>query len=129
MNNSNFLYVAEYERNITLNEILHICGTQHLTGERLNRYEIAKDNSEAIDKVFLVDKGHEAGMELHCVSKNGIIWILNERKFLSGVPSLITILFGRPNQVKRLYKDCGLFVEKEILDACYEHVANNRNNL
>jgi hypothetical protein len=129
MQNANFLYVAEYEQYIPLNKILKLCGTQHLSGERLERYNYAKDNSEEIDKVFLVDKGHPAGMELHCVAKNGVIWILNERKFLNGEPSLVTILFGRPNQVKRLYEDCGLFVERHILDCCYANIMTNRNNM
>ena len=128
MNNPNFLYVAEYDKQLTLEQIYDAIGTEH-SKERADRIKLAKNvKNDEVDKTFIVDKGHPAGMELHCVTKEGRIWILNERKYLNGDPCLITVLFGRPNQVKRLYDDIGPYVDKYILDVCYKNYKEGLNN-
>lgn len=60
-----------------------------------------------IEHCFLVDKGHKDGKEIHCVTNDGIIFILNQKKYETGMPSLITYFLARQNQVKRLYDVLG----------------------
>lgn len=140
--NKNFLEVTAYET-LNIESILSACQTEHLSSERQERFELAlrlnktyegkgknkTSHQTEIDKVFLVDKGHEAGKELHCVTKKGIIFILNERKYLKGYDALITALIARKNQVKRLYEACNLKTPESILKRCavYEEKGYNED--
>lgn len=101
----------------------------HFDYERNQREILAIDLDDgcAIDKVFLVDKGHKDGKELHAVSKNGIIYILNQQKYYSKKKALVTILIARPNQMVRLYDACGLPINYNILKKCKEHQALGYN--
>lgn len=121
MNNKNFISVESYGL-IRKDYILSANATKHLN-ERSVRLAKAfeLDANSVIDHCFLVDKGHRDGKEIHCVSSNGIIYILNRDKFLSNRNALITALIARPNQVKRLYRECNLFADKSILDKCYTY--------
>lgn len=119
--NNNFLSVEEYKL-LDISSVQDALHTEHISEERQNRidkaFEInrASDGSQApIDAVFLVDKGHKDGNELHCVTENGVIYILNEWKFTKFNRGLITILFARPNQVKRLYDSCKLEMPPGIM--------------
>ena len=138
--NENFQEVILYET-LNIEDILSACQTEHLSSERKERFELAlrlnrkyegKGKNKTIrqteiDKVFLVDKGHEAGKELHCVTKKGIIFILNERKYLMGYGALITALIARRNQIIRLYKACNLYAPQEIIDRCKTYVEQGYN--
>lgn len=135
--NKNFESISLY-KTLNIEEITSTLPTEHLSKERQSRFELAlrlnrayrKDKSftqAEIDKVFLIDKGHVAGKEIHIVTKKGIIFILNERKFLNGYNSFITILLGRPNQVKRLYDACKLDCPIEILDFCSKWQSQHYN--
>lgn len=123
--NKNFLSVRRYKR-ISINDVLNTYHTLHLDSDRAKRINLAlklnewpSDKAQAeIDQVFIVDKGHKDGKELHCVSKRGIIFILNETKYIQNQNGFITALIARPNQVKRLYRDVNLSCPKEILDIC-----------
>ena len=126
--NKRFVRVQKY-KDLDIDDILSKVPTEHLSNERLERFEFskklnrvyAKDKSftqAKINRVFLVDKGHEAGAELHCITEKGIIFILNERKFINETACFITSLIGRPNQVARLYEDCGEKAPEYILDFC-----------
>jgi hypothetical protein len=92
--------------------------------ERGSRMEMVmsllKDN-DYVDQCFLVDKGHEDGREIHCVTSSGIIFVLNHEKYEAKRPCLVTILIARPSQVLRYYKGCGLWVDQSILDECIKH--------
>lgn len=114
--NDNFLDVKPY-RFIPLKVIYEQKLTRHANFERLARLKLAgKLNAfSGIDKVFLVDKGHEDGKEIHCVSRRGIIFILNEQKFLHNKSCLITVQIARTNQVLRLYKACNFYCPQRIL--------------
>ena len=136
--NKNFISVSEYKTKLSIKDIENAYETEHLSFERLERLELARKlNSEydkdkkcvqaEIDRIFLVDKGHKAGMELHCVTKKGIIFILNERKYRNGNNSFITALIGRPNQVKRLYEACNLTVAEKILNKCKYYQSQKLN--
>lgn len=127
--NKSFVSVKEFYMPLSIEDIKGQLPTEHLSEERQNRIDFAfklnrvyaKDKSfvqAEADKVFLVDKGHKDGKEIHFVTKKGIIFILNEQKFLYGKNSFVTVLLGRPNQIKRLYEACNLVVSENIIDYC-----------
>lgn len=126
--NKNFTKVILYEQPVLIEQILKEKKTRHFNEERNKRFDISISLNETnvgqaeIDKVFVVDKGHIDGEELHCVSKNGIIFILNKRKYEKHINSFITILIARPNQIKRLYDECNLKVDKDIMNCAKEHI-------
>lgn len=97
--------------------------TGHAREDRKARFNLVKslDSKPTIDNVFVVDKGHRDGKEIHCVSRKGIIYILNLRKYMTGHNSLITVMVARPNQIKRLYNSCNLFADANILKCAKKH--------
>lgn len=126
--NESFKKVNEYQ-NIPIDIVLKEFHTKHLDEERKRRLDLAIDVNDGteIEKVFWVDKGHPNGPELHCVTKKGVIFILNENKFIHKRNSLITILLARPNQVKRLYEEIHKEPPKQIIKYCYENIKCGRN--
>ena len=123
--NKNFKKVKFYSYNLTLDELKSLQYTKHM--EASNRIKLARFISGEIVETFFVDKGHKDGAELHCVSENGVIWVLNERKWLSDRPCLVTVLFGRPNQVERLFDACGLKCDDAIIERCKENLRSGLN--
>ena len=133
-NNKNFKNVQIYKGNINIENILKEQHTLHLDETRKERLNLALDLNKDklgkpanIDKIFVVDKGHQDGEELHCVSKKGIIFILNKRKYENKKKSLITVLIARPNQLQRLYDCCNLDLNKEILNNTYTYIQKGYN--
>ena len=89
-----------------LNDIINAEPTQHFSVERQKRRNEALnrllDKNDYLDCVLSVDRGHKEGCELHCITHSGLIFILNEDKFLiTNQPSLITILNARVGQLTR----------------------------
>lgn len=131
--NDNFIAVKQSDIYVGINDIYKSFFTKHIDQERRERLSRAFKLNEhngtqaPIDKVFLVDKGHKNGPELHCVSKKGIIFILNRDKFLHNENSFVTILIARPNQVIRLYRWCHLYAQKSIIDNCLRNTRNHQN--
>ena len=139
--NENFKSCKLYPNEISVKEIISQKETAHLSKEReermalawkLNREYIGKGKNKEfrqaeIDKVFIVDKGHKDGVELHCVSSKGIIFILNESKWWNSKNAFITALIGRPNQIKRLYDEAGIAVSDEILELAKRNQAAGYN--
>ena len=123
--NRNFKKVKFYSYSLTLDELKSLRYTKHM--EASNRIKLARFISGEIVETFFVDKGHKDGAELHCVSENGVIWVLNERKWLSDRPCLVTVLFGRPNQVERLFDACGLKCDDAIIERCKENLRSGLN--
>ena len=121
--NKNFASVQLFE-GITSEQLKKAGASLHIRdANRAARIEAALDydRNPVIDRAFEVDKMHVNGPEVHVVSKEGFIYIFNKDKLLKGRNALVTILIARPNQVKRLYKNCGLWVDRTILDKCREH--------
>lgn len=122
--NPSFDKVFLFSGHIRIEDVQSLEPTLHGFNDRRRRFEKARqmnmDGKEPsrFDKVFVVDKNHPDGRELHCVTRKGIIYILNEDKFIRGDYSLITVLFARRNQVKRLYEAVGLTAPKFILKWC-----------
>lgn len=130
--NKNFLKVETTNYQFEMNELLGLSKTNHLSEERatrLNKVLTFVHDSDQIDRVFWCDKGHHDGAELHCVTTSGLIFILNERKFLNGIPCLITVLLGRPNQVARLYEAVGETAPEDIIDWCIYYQWYGLNNI
>lgn len=73
-----------------------------------NVAEYEAENPGSVVDMFLVDKGHANGKEIHVIKDNGIIEIYNADKLLSGGNSFITRLIARGSQISRYYKwvDC-----------------------
>jgi len=133
--NKDFKSVNVHTR-IPIKSVLDSYYTQHLKDERKKRIDLAlklnewTDGTQAeVDAVFLVDKGHKNGKELHCVTKKGIIFILNERKYILHQNAFITALIARPNQVKRLYDNCGLHASEKILSKCRNNQISGFNKI
>lgn len=121
--NQNFESIEEYERTLSLSEILDK-QTLHISKNRIFRFNKAlelNDNSE-INKSFFVDKRHPNGPEIHNVSEKGIIFIINAK-----TKKLVTILIARPNQIKRLYMACNLKVPHKIIQYSINNVNKGYN--
>ena len=84
--------------------------TQHLI-DRLERLKIYRDD-EVFLHGFIVDKQHKNGLEVHIISENGLIYIFNlhTRKF-------ITVLNGRPQQIKRYFQQLDLKIDRKTYKA------------
>lgn len=78
--------------------------TLHIT-ERNQRIRMYIDNfGRGIPiHAFEVDKNHENGNEIHVVCHNRLVYIYN-----AVTEKLITVLYGRPAQLKRYYNGLGL---------------------
>lgn len=116
-----FLSVEEYGFPIKIEDIIRMDFSGHAADARTARFRTAerlnKHNGKQspIADVFLVDRGHKDGPELHCVTQRSIVYILNERKYREQFCPVITVLFARPGQVKRLYQSVGRKVPFKIL--------------
>lgn len=101
-----FKIIGEYKGDIFLESLIeNIRLTKHMENERLYRYNDALDcldEEDEIEKVFIVDKNHPEGEELHCITHSGIIFVLNRRKHETRAYSgLVTILIARVGQLER----------------------------
>ena len=94
--------------------------------EKVKEYE--KDFNGKIQDMFIVDRGHDAGKELHVVKNNGIVEAYNVNKLENGYPSFITRMIARPHQITRYYKWCDCFTPKYLKEIAKENEDNNRNN-
>ena len=92
----------------------------HAREDRKARFELVDmlDHEPTIDKAFVVDRGHKNGKEIHCVTKKGIIYVLNLRKYLNNYNSLVTVMVARPRQITRLYEACNLKASETIVNYC-----------
>ena len=116
---------------IDLSDILQLDHTIHWDTERFQREQVVLDlmeENEHIMKSFLVDKGHKNGKEIHCVTSSGLIFILNEKRFINKEKNpLITILIARKGQLTRLYHSCHLYVPEFLMRIAGEHQRQHLN--
>lgn len=101
--------------------------TTHYKTERQQRDEIIKKIGSApilsINGklcVFIVDKGHRNGAEIHVITENGLIYIYNQHS-----KKFITALIARPAQLLRY----GVNIPKKILDKAKEHQIKGYNEI
>lgn len=101
--------------------------TKHYEEQRNKREQLINDlgDSYIIDG-FVVDKGHENGLEVHSITNNGIIIIHN---LITG--NLITKLIARPHQIERYYESTGrekpLEYDSIIREAKWHHILGFNN--
>lgn len=133
--NSNFKSVELFDEEIDIYILLNNYGfTVHALSDRYERIdkalELNKTNGRQtpFDRIFRVDKKHEDGIELNCVTKNGIIFILNEEKFRNWEGCIVTILLSRVNQAKRLYDAVEIEFPEQIRKKCEEWEMHGFNN-
>lgn len=132
--NPNFKSVELFDEEIDINILKETNGfSEHASSERAERFQKAFELNEidgeqaSFDRIFRVDKGHPGGPELHCVTKNGIIFILNEAKYRKRENCIVTVLFARVNQAERLYKAVNIEFPKPIRKKCKEWVRHELN--
>ena len=70
--------------------------------------------------IFIVDKGHKNGVEIHVITENGIINIYNyySKKYVTG-------LIARPGQLMRY----GVVIPESVLEKARVHVSMHYNEL
>ncbi len=83
--------------------------TNHCT-DRENRFSIIKLNSWKTETGFVVDKHHPNGDEIHFISCNAEIIIVN-----ANTKKVITCLLPRPAQLERYYSAIGKQTPKGLL--------------
>ena len=93
--------------------------SNHYKNKRYKREKFIDEHLNGDGKVidsFIVDKGHEKGLERHDITENGIIIIYNKS---SG--KLCTKLLARKNQIKKLYQGVGKQPPKWLIKLAAEH--------
>ena len=109
---------------IEMNELRSSGLTLHMQKERIGRLRLAMalDHNGTVDRSFLIDRNHSMGPEIHVVSKNAIIYIMNYARYSQHMENaLITVLIARPAQIKRLYEECFLEPDGEIIAAARKY--------
>ena len=94
------------------------------SSDRLRRFQHFLDNPSKICKVFWVDKHHKHGDELHIVTSNATVIIINALTF-----KLITVLFARKNQIKRYYNAIYQTAPSYLIQAAANNEKKHFNNL
>lgn len=82
---------------------------------RLNKESKRNGKQAPIIARFRVDRGHKDGKEIHLVTRRAIVFVLNEHKFEVGLPCIITVLFARPGQIKRLFEGAGEHIPSTVM--------------
>lgn len=70
--------------------------------------------------IFIVDKGHKNGKEIHVITENAVIHIYNynSKKYVTG-------LIARPAQLTRY----GVDIPKEVIKKAWIHVSMHYNEI
>lgn len=100
--------------------------SRHYKSKRYKREKFIDEHLNGDGKVidsFIVDKGHEKGLERHDITENGIIIIYN-----AASNKLVTKLVARPQQVERYYLNSGREPPEWLLSLCrwHEELGYNR---
>lgn len=100
--------------------------SNHYKNKRYKREKFIDEYLNGDGKIidsFIVDKGHEKGLERHCITENGIIIIYNATS-----NKLVTKLVARPQQVERYYRNSGREPPEWLLNLCrwHEELGYNR---
>lgn len=78
-------------------------------------YNYLGGDGKTVD-AFIVDKDHENGKEIHCITDHGVIIVYNLR-----TRKMVTKLIARPQQIKRYYINTNRQPSKKLLELCREH--------
>lgn len=100
--------------------------TNHFKEERKTRANILEELKAPILSVngklciFIVDKGHKDGKEIHVITENGIIHIYNQHS-----KRYITGLIARPAQLMRY----GINIPDNVIKKARIHVSMHYNEI
>lgn len=131
--NDSFVSVRLAKESMRVERVVHMGMSGHAGEDRKRRFDLALRQNQVhrkqapFDAVFEVDKGHDDGLELHCVTERGIIFILNQYKYHMEHRPIITVFLARKNQVERLYEAVGMKVPEKILDCCKYYAKHGMN--
>ena len=100
--------------------------TIHFSADRKSRAAILEELKAPILSVngklciFIVDKGHKNGKEIHVITENAVIHIYNyySKRYIKG-------LIARPAQLKRYGAD----IPNEVIEKAYMHVSMHYNEI
>lgn len=100
--------------------------TKHYQNDRKSRIDFINNvlGVGNIIDVFVVDKGHPNGVEIHSITDNAIIIIQNYN-----TKKLVTMLIARPQQIKRYYIAENKAIPLDVVKKAFEHQANHYNYL
>ena len=94
----------------TLNDLTgykRVNKTIHIKQDRSTRMN-AYDSGDFLGG-FIVDTGHKDGLEVHIIDNQGYIHIFNKQS-----KRYITVLSGRPSQIKLYYRALNLNIPDEV---------------
>lgn len=93
---------------------------QEQATRRLQRLKFIKENIGLGNVIYevTIDNHHVKGREVHKVTDTGIIIIMNEL-----TRKIITVLIGRPAQIKKLYSIQGQKPPHKLMTIAYNHAA------
>lgn len=77
---------------------------------------------KSICSAFVVDKGHENGLENHIVLKSGVVIILN-----ATTNKFVTFLFARPGQIRRYYDSTDGFIPEYLMKAALKNFKKKKH--
>ena len=102
--------LTDYKR---VNKTIHIKQDRNT---RVNAY----DSGEFLGG-FIVDTGHRDGLEVHIIDSEGYIHIFNKES-----KRYITVLSGRPSQIKLYYKALNLIIPDKVHKAIKISLERNK---
>ncbi len=106
--------INQYCLNVSFQEILSFTATTHVSKRLYRLDEIS--NPDEIVSAFYVDRGHIGGPEIHYLTKQARILIIN-----ANTKRFITILNARPGQIARYYKACGITTPQFLMNKAFKN--------
>lgn len=106
----------------TLNDLTgykRVNKTIHIKQDRSTRMN-AYDSGDFLGG-FIVDTGHKDGLEVHIIDNQGYIHIFNKQS-----KRYITVLSGRPSQIKLYYRALNLNIPDEVHKAIKISLERNK---
>lgn len=113
-----FRVIKETNERLNLSEI-----TNHYI-IRNNRFSLLKLNSWKTESQFLVDTHHADGQEIHFISCNAEIIIINAE-----TKKVITCLLPRPAQLERYYSAVGKQTPKGLITKAKQNCEKGYNEM
>ena len=112
--------INQYCLNVSFHEILSFTATTHVS-ERLYRLDEI-NNPDEIVAAFYVDRNHIDGPEIHYITRQARILIIN-----ATTKRFITILNARPGQIARYYKACKITTPQFLMRKAFKNAERGIN--
>lgn len=102
------MVIRENQIHVDLSKINY---SVHMLSDRENRKRKLKEIPKMeIQDAFWVNKGHPNGPEIHLITKEALILVINARTF-----RLCTVLVARPGQIERYYNAINKSVPERLI--------------